>query len=188
MKQNAARLPTRFANPLRQSSSEARVSVRRARQGFTIVELLIYCGILTVFLYVMTNIFTSVLSMQLESETASAVVTDGRFILSRLTYDVGRASSIVTPVALGDQTSNLVLHIGVSDYTYAVTNGNLILASAAGSGALNGYGTSISNVSFRRYGNVNGKNSIRVMFTLTSVTQRSNGPETRDYETTIGLQ
>jgi type II secretory pathway pseudopilin PulG len=160
----------------------------KRQSGFTIVELLIYCGILTVFLYVMTNIFTSVLDMQLESETASAVVTDGRYILSRLTYDIGRASSIVTPASLGAQTANLVLHIGASDYTYAVANGNLVLTSGAVSGALNGYGTQISNVSFRRYGNVNGKNSVRVMFTLTSVTQRRSGPETRDYETTIGLQ
>jgi len=158
------------------------------KQGFTVVELLVYSGILTVFLYVMTNIFISVLDMQLESETAGPVVQDSQYILSRFTYDIGRASSIVTPAALGAQTTNLVLHIGASDYTYVVTNGNLLLTSPSGSAALNSYGTKVSNVSFRRYGNTNGKNSVRILFTLTSVASRSAGPDSRDYESTIGLK
>jgi len=158
------------------------------KSGFTIVELIIYCGILVAFLYVTTSIFTSVIDMQLESETASAVVVDGRYILNRFTYDIGRASSIVQPAALGAQSSNLVLHIGASDYTYALTGGNLMLSSPSGDGALNGYGTNVSNVTFRRYGNVDGKHSVRLTFTLTSTTQRSSGPEVRNYETTIGLR
>jgi Tfp pilus assembly protein FimT len=158
------------------------------RQGFTIVELLIYCGILTVFLYVMTNIFTSVIDMQLETETANAVTTDSRYILSRLTYDIGRASAITTPASLGQQTGNLVLQIGGTDYTYTLTDGNLILTTTNGTGALNSYGTTVSDVTFRRYGNTDGKHSVRLTFTLTTTTMRAQGPEVRDFETTVGLR
>jgi type II secretory pathway pseudopilin PulG len=162
--------------------------MKRNRSGFTIVELLVYAGILTIFLYVMTNIFTSVLDMQLESETASAVVQDGGYILSRLTYDMGRASAIVEPNAIGVESARLVLRINNADYQYSAAGGNLFLSADVTSDALNSFGTGISNLSFRRYGNVNGKNSIRVAFTLASTTERSSGPEIREYQTTIGLR
>jgi hypothetical protein len=161
------------------------------RQGFTIVELIIYAGILTIFLYVLTNIFTEVLDMQLESETQSAVIQDSRYILARFAYDIGRASAIVTPAALGDQTSTLELTIGGTNYTYSLipsVNGNLVLSDTNNSGAVNGFGTTVSGLTFRRYGNLNGKNGVRIVFTLTSTTQRISGPEIRDYQATIGLR
>ncbi len=162
--------------------------MKKRAAGFTIVELLVYAGILTIFLYVLTNIFTAVIDMQLESETESAVIQDGNYILSRLGYDMNRASAIVLPAGLGDQTDTLILTIGGSNYTYALTTGNLVLTDAIGSGSLNSYGTTVSNLTFRRYGNVNGKNSISIAFTLTSTTQRPSGPQSRDYQTTLGLR
>jgi hypothetical protein len=159
-----------------------------ARRGFTIVELIIYAGILTMFLYVLTSIFTEVLDMQLESETESAVIQDSRYILSRFSYDISRASAIVTPIALGDQTSTLVITIGGVNNTYAVVNGNLVFTDVTGSGSVNSFGTTVSGLSFLRYGNVNGKNGVRIAFTLTSTTQRTMGPQTRSYQATIGLR
>jgi type II secretory pathway component PulJ len=163
-------------------------SLPAGRQGFTVVELLVYSGILVVFLYVLTNMFTAILDMQLASETASAVVSDGRFILSRLEYDISRASAIVMPASLGAQSSGLTLTIGSTDYTYAVSGGNLQLTASSASASLNSFGTSVSGVSFRRYGNTNGKHSVRIAFTLTSTTQRVSGSETQNFQTTIGLK
>ena len=162
--------------------------MRTRSPGFTIIELVIYAGILTMFLYVLTGIFTEVLDMQLESETESSVVQDSRYILSRFSYDIERASAIVTPAALGDQTSTLVLTIGGVNDTYALVNGNLVFTDTNGSGSVNSYGTNVSGVSFLRYGNVNGKNGVRIAFTLTSTTQRISGSQTRSYQATIGLR
>ena len=162
--------------------------MKQREKGFTIVELIIYTAILTVFLYVLTSMFTSVLDMQLESETESAVIQDSRYILSRFSYDMSRASAIVTPAALGDETNTLVLTIGGTNYTYILVNGNLVLSYAGGSGSVNSFGTSVSNVSFRRYGNQNGKNGVRIAFTLTSTTQRTFGSQIRNYQATIGLR
>ena len=160
----------------------------KKQRGFTIVELLVYAGILVIFLYTLTNMFTAILDMQLESESTSAVVQDSRFILSRFMYDIKRASSITTPPTLGSETQNLVLHIGSSDYTYALVDGDLQLNGAYGNGVLNGFGTKVSGLSFRRYGNTNGKHSVRIAFTLTSTTERPDGPEIQNFQTTIGLQ
>lgn len=156
--------------------------------GFTIVELILYTGILTIFLSVLTGMFTAILDIQLESESANVLTTDSRFIFSRLAYDLGRASAIVEPSALGQQTQNLVLQIGNNQYTYSVINGNLVLSDGMSSGALNGYGTTVSNVSFRKYGNDNGKHSVRILFQLNGLIERSFGPESRDFEVTIGLR
>jgi hypothetical protein len=162
--------------------------MKKNTQGFTIVELLIYCGILTVFLYVMTSIFTSVLDMQLETETTNAATADSRYILARFGYDIGHANAIVTPASLGEEAPTLTLSTGGSEYTYALSDGNLMLTSPIGSGTLNSYGTTVSNVTFRRYGNVDGKHSVRITFTLTTTTSRIQGPEVRSFETTIGLR
>lgn len=164
------------------------ISQPAGRQGFTIVELLLYTGILTIFLSVLTGIFTAILDIQLESESASALTTDSRFIFSRLAYDLGRASAIVTPSVLGQQTSNLDLQIGSTQLTYAVIGGNLIVSDATTSGALNGFGTTVSNISFRRYGNENGKHSVRILFSLVGRIERPFGTESRDFEATIGLR
>ena len=166
------------------------LSSRRQKrdQGFTLVEMLIYSGILVVFLYVLTSMLVSILDLELNSQTTSVMSQDSRFILSRFEYDIARASDIVTPASLGQQTTTLVLHIGASDYTYSLNNGNLELAGPSENGSLNSYGTTVSNVSFRRYGNVSGKNSVRIVFTLTTTTQRTSGAETQDFQTTIGLR
>src|SRR3989344_2902498 len=93
------------------------------RRGFTIIELLVYSGILVSFLYVMTNMFIAILDTQLESESNSAVVTDSRYLLSRLTYDIERADALLVPADLGAQADSLVLRIDGTDVTYAITNG-----------------------------------------------------------------
>ncbi len=162
--------------------------MKRLKSGFTIVELLIYTTILLSLLYVFTSMFGSILDVQLESETQSAIIQDSGFIFARLQYDIGRATSIQIPNSLGAASSQLTLRINGSDITYAASNGVLQLTSASSSGALNSFGTTISNLSFRRYGNVNGKNSISVSYTLTSTTQRTGGYDTQDFQSTIGLR
>ena len=156
--------------------------------GFTIVELVIYSALLLVFLLVLTQIFFSVLDVQLESEATSAVTQDGRYIVLRLIYDVSRATAMTTPAALGQQTSNLVLTIGGTTYTYSVTGGILSLNDGTTTQRLNSVGTTISNPTFRRLGNVSGKNSVKFAFTVTSTGLRSIGNEVQDFASTVGLR
>lgn len=162
--------------------------MKKRKNGFTIVELLIYTTILLGLLYIFTSMFGSILDVQLESETQSAIIQDSGYIFARLQYDIGRASSIVTPSSLGASSSTLVLQINGVDFTYGISNGTLQLTSEGVSAALNGFGTTVSNLSFRRYGNTSGKNSISVSYTLTSTTQRTSGYDTQDFQSTIGLR
>ena len=162
--------------------------MKKLSRGFTIVELLIYTTILLGLLYIFTSMFGSILDVQLESETQSAIIQDSGYIFARLSYDIGRANSIQIPSSLGASSSLLTLGINGVDSTYSLSNGTLLLTRASDSAALNSFGTTVSNISFRRYGNVSGKNSISVSYTLTATTQRTGGSESQDFQSTIGLR
>ena len=160
----------------------------KKNKGFTIVEMLVYMGLLTGFLVVLTQIFLSSLDVQLAMERTSSVASDGRYILSRLEYDVARAQSITVPVALGGLADSLQLTIAGIPHTYQVDNGTLSLVNALGTNALNGVGSRVSGFSVQRLGNAGGKESARVSFILTSTTEGPIGPEVRTYQTTIGVR
>jgi type II secretory pathway pseudopilin PulG len=153
-------------------------------KGFTIIESLLYGAIFVVFLLVLTQIFTASLDVQLESEAQSAIQQDGRFILSRLDFDILRADAITVPVAAGDVEDNLALTIDGNTYTYTLLNRNLLITDAAGSHNLNSFGTTVSNLTFKRLSN----DTIQASFTLTSTTQRPGGADIRNFQSTFGTR
>lgn len=158
-------------------------------KGFTLVELLIYIGLLGIMLVVLTQVFTSALDVQTETEAASFVDLDSRFIINRLTYDIHRAQSITTPAALGATNSTLQLVIGGTNSTYALNGGNLEITDSVGTDRLNSVGSTISAFTVKRLGNTNGKNSLQISFTITSTTVKNGGqPETKNISTTIGIR
>lgn len=158
------------------------------RKGSTIVELLVFMGLLSVFILVLTDIFVSILDVQTESETISSVEQDGRFILSKFMYDIKKAQSITQPASLGDTGNTLQINIDGINYLYRLNGDNLVLENDKGTNKLNGFDTKISGLNFKRLGNLNGKNTIKIDFTLTSVTERKSGSEVKNFETTVGLR
>lgn len=133
-------------------------------------------GIVAIFLVVLVNIFLSVLEVQLESQSASSVDIDGRFILSRLAYDIHRAQNFsITPTSLS-------LTINGLNFSYALNGDDLELITPNGSYQLNSHSSQVSDLLFTRVGNNTGKDTVQITFITTS------GKQTRDYQTTIGLR
>lgn len=166
-----------------------KLDIRHPSAGMTLVELIIYMGLLSIFLVVLTSLFSQIISVQLESKSVSSVEEDGRYLLNRLTYDIRRASDITTPASIGGSGSTLALVIDGSTYTYSLNNGNLQFVSPAGTDIMNSIDTRISNLDFQRVGNVSGKNTVVVSFTITSAIQRmGQEAETKDIQTTIGVR
>lgn len=158
------------------------------KKGFTLVELLIFMGIFSVFILILTDIFVSVLDVQTESESISAVEQDGRFILSRLIYDVERSQSLNLPVNIGDTSDTLQTVIDGINYLYRLSGSDLILENDEGINKLNSFDSNVSSINFKRLGNMSGKNTIKINFTLTSKAERKSGPEVKNFETTIGIR
>ena len=159
------------------------------QHGYTLIELLIYMGIFSILIISLFQLFTSILDSQAESDTTASVSEDGKFLLSRLSYDIQQSSAITTPASIGSSGNSLQLTIAGINYTYTVNNGNLVLTNSLEANApLNGYNTTVSNVSFTRLGNTTGKQVITLTFTLTSKTTRQSGPEVKTFQTTIGVR
>ena len=152
--------------------------------GFTFIEVLLYMVLMTIFLGVLTNIFVSTLDQKKETEATSAVEQDGRFILSRFIYDFNRADAVITPLTLGEITNNLVLTSTGITLQYLLNVDNLTL----GSDNLNSSESKISGLTFKKLGNIGGKPTVQITFTVTSQTDRSKGPEIRNYQTTLGIR
>ncbi|KKT77243.1 MAG: hypothetical protein UW73_C0025G0015 [Microgenomates group bacterium GW2011_GWB1_44_8] len=64
------------------------------KKAFTIVELLLYMGLLAIFLLVLTDIWVSAMEALTRTENVAAITSDGRYILARLAYDVGQSGAI----------------------------------------------------------------------------------------------
>lgn len=155
------------------------------QSGFTLVEAMVVMALLAIFMTVLTSLFVRAIDIQTKSQAYAATVSDGRFIMARLDYDIARATSIATPASLGATSTSLVMTISGTTYTYAVNSGNLQLTDGTGTDQFNGSGTSVSGLSFQRLGNSGGKESIRYSFTLTSTARHVSGNDIRTYTNTV---
>ena len=154
-------------------------------QGFTLIEFLLYMGILSFILLILTTTFGAVIDSGLEAGGVASTQQDGRYILLRLTYDLQRAQSIISP-PLGATSSALQLLVGGSNVSYQLDGGgNMVFTDSTGSDFLNSFNASISGVTFQRVGNMNGKNSVIFSYITTSRTISQKGPEQSFFQSVV---
>lgn len=187
------------------------------KKGFTIVELIVFMGLFSILIVVLTQILSSALSLQLESESKSNVEQDGRYILERMMYDINRTQgyninsagtvtppvitpAIVTPAANGASATSLKLNVGGNSYLYSLDGSNNLTLSVNGGTAdmLNGFDTSITNLTFTRINGplppvptptpINTFDTVQIQFTVTGRTVPASGPKIKVYTTTVGLR
>ncbi len=169
--------------------SNFKFQISNSSKGFTLIELLIYIGLLGIFFGVLTEIFLSTLDIRSESNATSPLQQDGSFIVSRISYDMYRAQSIVLPASQGVAGNTLQLTIGATNYIYSLSGNNVNLAiGAAPAQNLNSSETSVTSGSFTRIGNNSGRDTIRINLTLASAQKRNGYAETKTIQTTVGLR
>lgn len=155
------------------------------QRGVTLTELLLVMGLLSIFLGVMATIFTASISSQTQTEGYTATLSDGRFLMARLDYDIARASAVSTPSALGATATSLVMTINSTTYTYALSGNALQLTDGTGSANLTDGSVIVSGLSFQKVGNSGGKETIRYSFTLTSTAQPGSGSDVKTFTSTV---
>ncbi len=164
------------------------MKIFNSKRSYTLIELLMFMGLFSILLVVFTQVLTSILDVRTESESISSVEQDGNFLLNRFTYDIPRATSINQPAAVGLTSDTLNIIIDGIAYIYSLNGGNLELNVNSGVNQLNSVNTSISNLSFIRIGNDDGKDTLRISYTVTSRIERISGLESKSYQTTVGLR
>lgn len=163
--------------------------IKRKGSGFTLVELLLAMGIMSILMTIIMRVFLQIIEMRLDSEAESAVAQDSRYVYSRLAYDIGRASSITTPANPGDTSSTIVLVIEGTTYTYAVdASGDLTVNDGTGPVDLTSAGTVVSSAIFTHVGDGAEAYSVQIDMDLESKIQRVRGPANFAINTTIGVR
>ena len=157
-------------------------------RGFTVIELLVYMGLLAVFLTIISQIFVASIDAQLESEAESSVQQDSKFILARLHRDLANATAVTEPSSPGSSSSRLQFVASGVTTIYQLQGANATLTEGVNVYQLNSVNTSVSNLFFNRRGAVSGKPIITAAFTLTSRAVRNSGPEIQTFQTTIGIR
>src|SRR6266568_6925831 len=90
-------------------------------RGSTLIEMLLYMGIFAILLVVLTQIFSAIIDVQLESESTSVVSQDAKFLLARLNYDIQQSQNVLIPSSLGSQASTLQITSASTNYTYGLS-------------------------------------------------------------------
>ena len=164
--------------------------IKNYKKGFTLIELLIYMSIFSMLIIMMFQLLTSILDVQLESQSTSAVSQDGRFILNRLTYDIKNAKTVTSP-SIGSQGQSLVISDGNTTYTYNLSNNNLTLTNSVTgtTDQLNSVNTSVSSLNFLTLSDVKAENkTVTVSFTIDSKVTRRSGINTESFKITVGTR
>ena len=158
------------------------------KRGVTLIELVIYMSILSVLLLFFTDMFATLINKQLETESLSNVQQDANYLLSRFSYDFGRAASISLPAAPGAPANSLRLLIGSTFYSYSVSSGNLIVEHGGVQDTMNSSEVAISNPTFQRLGLGNSHDAIRITFDVTSKVKQQAGYDVTHFSTTLGIR
>ncbi len=156
-------------------------------RGTTLIELLIYIGLLAIFISVLTGLFGTSMDIFLSSQSNTGMAVDSTYILSRLTYDIQRAETISTPSDHGDSSSSLTLVIDGVSHSYSINgSGDLVYTNNLGSFNLNSHTARVSSMVFSKIGNAGGvESTIKVDMLLTSRVVRPKGEESVQISTTI---
>jgi len=158
------------------------------RKAFTIVELVVYMGILSILLMVFIDMFATLVNRQLETESLSSVQQDANYLLSRLNYDFSQSKNIQVPATASSPSASLTLLNGSTPYYYFLKSDNLIASHSGILDQLNSSETTISNVSFQRLGIGNARDVVQVKCDITSKSKKQSGYDVTHFSTTLGIR
>lgn len=166
-----------------------------SEKGFTLIDLAIYSGLLGILLVILSELFISIVQLQLSSGAQGAVEQNGAYILSRTTFDLRRATRVALPL-LGETTATLSASIadgGIEvPYRYELENHNLILTVGSETSQLNSADTEVADFTVTKVGNsgqlITARDTIIVGFTIKSKGVTSSGQKERQYRTAVSLR
>ena len=158
------------------------------KKSFTIIELLLYMGILSIILFIFIDLFISMSRLRTETQAISNVQQDTSYLLNKFIYDIHQASTISIPATPLAQSNTLNLIINGTSYSYSSQSGNLNLYDGINNYQMNGYDTTLTNLLFTRLGNGDVYDLIKINLSITSKVRDQKGYETRSFETMVGLR
>jgi len=163
-------------------------NIKKNQRGFTLIEILLYIALFVIFISIIMSMFTTVMESYGRSFSESSIQQDSQYIIERLSYDIHRADSIVTPASIGGTGNSLVLQINGQNYSYTLSNGQLTLSDGINAFFVNSDLSSINTITFTRIGNPLGKHTIKAEFNIISNRELVGESKSETYTTTFGTR
>ncbi|MEK7607278.1 MAG: hypothetical protein AAB444_03735 [Patescibacteria group bacterium] len=142
------------------------------RQGFTLVELLLYVGLSSLLLLTMTLFLSTLLESRVKNQTVAEVEQQGAAALHMMAQIIRNAESITSPIQ-GNNASSLTLNVitGANDPTvFDLSSDALRITEGAGSPmVLTNSRVTVSGLTFQNLSHTGTPGAVRVNFTLTHV-------------------
>lgn len=162
----------------------------KSKKGFTLIELLIYMGLFCMFVVVMSEIFVSAISTQLESEATSTTDQDGRFIFLHMDDALKNAEAVIQPAGFGSPDTSLVITgQDGNTHTYSLQGGNLVRTVNGETNQLNSMRSRITSITFEKIGNSGINNTtVQIVATIESTVSGKSGPDVRTFQFTVGTR
>ncbi len=163
------------------------------KRGFTLVEIILYIGTLTILLTSLSIFLVYLLDARVKFTTITEVEQQGYFVLAQITQTVRNAEGINSP-ALGSSGSTLSVDVidAIDDPTIFNPSGALIQVTKGTSSSVDllSDNIEISGLTFTRVGNGIGKGAIKINFTLTHINSddRNIFEYEKDFQTTVSLR
>ncbi|MCH7541192.1 prepilin-type N-terminal cleavage/methylation domain-containing protein [Patescibacteria group bacterium] len=168
--------------------------LKNSQKGATLIELLLYFSLLGILLTVVTDLMLRTSEFSLEAAAKNDLQEDARFIISKFGYDIRRADSVSLPANLGDISSTLEFTLGTEDHSYNLAGTDLEYAietrppPRTQTANFNSNLTKVTSLTFQRLGNVNGNHLIKINFELEVVKRQKGVPNTKTFETVVGIR
>lgn len=160
----------------------------QGQAGFSLVELLLYMGLLSIFLVVISTFFVSILDVQSRAISTSSLEENSKYISSRLKYELRTADTATNSATLGVTTSSFSVVKNNVDYTFSLSGTTLERASSSATVALHDDDIQVSDFSVRRIGNEGVNDTFQISYTLRSLMQVGGDADQKSYQVTVGLR
>lgn len=115
------------------------------KQGFTLVELLLFLALFSALTVILSSIFMTALETQLSVGTRTSLDLQRDFIERRILYDLRNSSSVSTPSQYDTSGQVLELTIDGVSHVYSLINNRLVLAKGGESQFLTDDSISVSS-------------------------------------------
>ena len=96
------------------------------QKGFTIIEFLIYIGILSIILLVFIEMFISLTRVRTENESTSNIQQDSSYLINKFIYDIHQTKTISLPLHPPNQSNVLDVIINGTNYSYATDSAKIL--------------------------------------------------------------
>lgn len=122
------------------------------KQGFTLVELLLFLALFSALTVILSSIFMTALETQLSIGTRTSLDVQRDFIERRILYDLRNASNVSIPSEYDTTSQALELTVDGVSHVYSVVDNRLVLTKDSNSLFLTDDSISVSSVDVQLQG------------------------------------